>query len=358
MKLVLGAVFVIVIAGLGGAYAQSDDLPAWIKNTALWYGEGSLTDHEFLNMIQFLIDNQIITVPNVQDDFSRISQLETELSNLKSKTVIDIQEAYKYGYNDGVAVEPVVEPVDDGNFYVTYYDNPNHYFEQSAKEWIQQTVYFENQIQFINSQFRLPYDVEIVVMECNVINAFYDPSTKQIIMCYELFDHISIIFEEYYKQDIKSPSDLLNRANLDVIDWIFYHEMGHALIDIYQLPVTGLEENVADQFAAYVLLEYTVFPDAVDNVQNAILVQDIMFNVGTMFFIEANSGKEHVYWTTHNLDIQRFYNVSCYAYGHSPEYNLDLITEGWLPQERAENCEYEYAVLKDSWDRILAPYMI
>ena len=344
MKLVLGAVFVIVIAGLGGVYAQSDDLPAWIKNTALWYGEGSLTDHEFLNMIQFLIDNQIITVPNVQDDFSRTSQL--------------VQEAYKDGYNAGVAVEPVVEPVDDGNFYVTYYDNPNHYFEQSTKEWIQQTGYFEEQIQFLNSQFRLPYDIEIVLMECNVINAFYYPSTKQIVMCYELFDDIYINFEEYYKQDIEATSDLLIRANVDVIDWIFYHEMGHALTDIYQLPVTGLEENVADQFAAYILLEYTVFDDAVDNVQNAIWIQDIMYNVGTMFFIEADSGKEHVYWDVHNLDIQRFYNVSCYAYGHSPEYNLDLITEGWLPQERAENCEYEYAVLKNSWDRILAPYMI
>ena len=61
-------------------------------------------------------------------------------------------------------------------------------------------------------------------------------------------------------------------------------------------------------------------------------------------------------WDIHNLDIQRFYNITCYAYGHTPEYNQDLIYEGWLPKERASNCEYEYNVLVNSWNELLSPY--
>ena len=47
------------------------------------------------------------------------------------------------------------------------------------------------------------------------------------------------------------------------------------------------------------------------------------------------------------------YNISCYAYGADPEYNQDLIDEGWLPEERAANCEYEYYQIDYSWSYLL-----
>ena len=127
--------------------------------------------------------------------------------------------------------------------------------------------------------------------------------------------------------------------------------MGHALVDVYELPITGLEENVVDQFATLSVFFYEEELDA-----DFIIGQDILYNVGTWFFIQTQNQDEHVYWDIHNLDIQRFYNISCYAYGHSPEYNQDLIYEGWLPKERASNCEYEYHVLVNSWNELLNPY--
>ena len=45
--------------------AQSDlNIPNWVKNTALWWAEGSLTDQDFVNALQYLITNGIITIPN------------------------------------------------------------------------------------------------------------------------------------------------------------------------------------------------------------------------------------------------------------------------------------------------------
>ena len=57
----------IVSAFSASAFADTqdsytlDEIPDWIKNTALYYGQGDITDQEFINAIQFLIDNEIIT---------------------------------------------------------------------------------------------------------------------------------------------------------------------------------------------------------------------------------------------------------------------------------------------------------
>ena len=40
--------------------ASAEDVPQWIRNTALWYGEGSISETEFLNAIKFLIENDLI----------------------------------------------------------------------------------------------------------------------------------------------------------------------------------------------------------------------------------------------------------------------------------------------------------
>lgn len=41
---------------------DAQSVPDWIKNTALWYGEGEITETEFLNAIKFLIENDIIVI--------------------------------------------------------------------------------------------------------------------------------------------------------------------------------------------------------------------------------------------------------------------------------------------------------
>ena len=57
------------------------NVPAWIKNTALWYGEGTITEGEFLNAIKFLIDNDIIVI-------SSESQVEDIVSVPKTLNVV------------------------------------------------------------------------------------------------------------------------------------------------------------------------------------------------------------------------------------------------------------------------------
>ncbi len=42
--------------------ASAESVPDWIKKTALWYGEGTISETEFLNAIKYLLENKIIVL--------------------------------------------------------------------------------------------------------------------------------------------------------------------------------------------------------------------------------------------------------------------------------------------------------
>ena len=43
-------------------------VPDWIKNTAKWYGDDLISELEFLNAIQYLIESGIIELPEPEED--------------------------------------------------------------------------------------------------------------------------------------------------------------------------------------------------------------------------------------------------------------------------------------------------
>jgi protein-disulfide isomerase len=46
---------------------QSDKIPDWIKNNAAWWAQGKIKESDFLNGIQFLIENGVITIESNND---------------------------------------------------------------------------------------------------------------------------------------------------------------------------------------------------------------------------------------------------------------------------------------------------
>jgi len=54
---------VIVIPDLAeSGEASGQDIPAWVKNNARWWVEGTISDNEFVSAIQFLVEQGIIRV--------------------------------------------------------------------------------------------------------------------------------------------------------------------------------------------------------------------------------------------------------------------------------------------------------
>ena len=44
--------------------ASAESVPNWIRNVALFYGEGEVSDAEFLNAIKFLVEQNILILEN------------------------------------------------------------------------------------------------------------------------------------------------------------------------------------------------------------------------------------------------------------------------------------------------------
>ena len=63
MKIAIPTIlFSILLISVTVNVANAESVPEWVKNTALWYGEGIVSESEFINMIKFLIENDVIVL--------------------------------------------------------------------------------------------------------------------------------------------------------------------------------------------------------------------------------------------------------------------------------------------------------
>ena len=80
---------IIVVPPTVVSVEKSQGVPSWVKNNAGWWAEGTISDDEFINGIQHLIKTGIISVPNSQSETSKtmtssvgdskLAELEAEL---------------------------------------------------------------------------------------------------------------------------------------------------------------------------------------------------------------------------------------------------------------------------------------
>ena len=45
--------------------AQDAQIPGWVKNVAEWWASGDISENEFLTGIEYLINNNIISLPSI-----------------------------------------------------------------------------------------------------------------------------------------------------------------------------------------------------------------------------------------------------------------------------------------------------
>ena len=125
-----------------------------------------------------------------------------------------------------------------GTFSTSYLEN-NPYYGWENYVYIPENFtknIFEDIVKFLNSYLKLNKDITIHGVDCEVVNAFYDPKDSRIIMCNEILLDIYA----YTLQYIEDNQEATILATLAYIG-IFGHELGHALIDNYNLPVLGKE---------------------------------------------------------------------------------------------------------------------
>jgi hypothetical protein len=143
------------------------------------------------------------------------------------------------------------------------------------------------------------------------------------------------------------PEDKAYKKMFDAVRFVFLHEIGHALIDTYKLPIMGNEEDAADRCSAYINLE-----ELGDDGVRAV------FAAADAFSIESKQGapKDRNMADEHLLQEQRFYNSLCMIYGSNPSKYDYVVTDGYLPKERAVRCKAEYQKTVESWVNLLGPW--
>jgi hypothetical protein len=193
------------------------------------------------------------------------------------------------------------------------------------------------------SALRLPRALLLKVEGCDgESNAWY--ANDAVTVCYEYLEDILQNAPKETTSAGVTRSDAIVGPTLEV----FLHEVGHAVFDYLSVPVLGREEDAADQFAAYLLLQFAE-SDA----------RRLIYGVAYSYNIDASkpSTKKNPFADEHGLPAQRFYNVLCMAYGADSKLFADLVDKKYLPSERAEGCADEYDQVIRALNKLIGPYI-
>ena len=133
----------------------------------------------------------------------------------------------------------------------------------------------------------------------------------------------------------------------NVTTHLLMHELAHALIREFDLPVLGNEENIADSFAT-LFIEQTM-PDRAE----AIIKDRTRF-----WLAEARARGEINLKGEHAPDARRAYRAACWLYGADPEAFPSLPSWAGLSDQDAYGCADAAPELLRSWRRVLRPNMM
>ena len=192
----------------------------------------------------------------------------------------------------------------------------------------------------LNESINLPVDIQISFEDCHDSEVYYDDQNHRVTICHEWLDQMQHLVSR--RSNDKSS---IRESVESLVVAVFLHESAHALIDILHVPVTGREEDAADQFSTLVLMGQP------DGARKAMQVAH------TYKVLSQDSLRDPpAYWDEHSLDAQRYYDTLCMIYGRDPKQNTKLMTSDRLPDERAEICEKDYQRIETAWKTLLKPY--
>lgn len=204
-----------------------------------------------------------------------------------------------------------------------------------------------------NDGFIPPVNVRVIAEQCGTADAFYDPHEKSITICYELGAFLRELFAKPAPGQTAGPTPKeLDESTVGALNGIFYHELGHALIDLYDLPTTGKEEDAVDQLSALVLITGAEEQRDYTGIMSTIEAWGRMSQEA-----ESQPLDKEAFADEHSLSGQRYYNMMCYLYGSNHNAFLPLVANRELPVERAAQCEKEYAKMARSWATLLGPHL-
>jgi len=137
-----------------------------------------------------------------------------------------------------------------------FYGNTANSSQQTVIDIMRKAKLAEQMADVIQSGVRLRKDIIVGIESCGEPNAFFDPKRHAIVIYSEF---IELTVKAMYADDRLSSTlskPQLNTWMFGVIWSVYFHELAHAIISTNDVPITGREEDVADQFLIWYAVNY------------------------------------------------------------------------------------------------------
>lgn len=166
--------------------------------------------------------------------------------------------------------------------------------------------------------------------------------------CFLLF--VSLSLSANSGNHISSFSNSNNNISTfakNVITHVLIHELAHALIREFDLPVLGNEENMADSFATLYIVQ--TMPDK---------AEEIIHDRARSWILEASVEGNHNFLSEHAPKEMRAYQAICLLFGLDPKKYRKLPSWGIFSENDLRNC-YDFAPeIARGWRRVLDQYTL
>jgi len=166
-------IFTIAIIGIMGfsitALAANSSLPDWIKNTAYWWSQGSISEAEYITSLEYLIINGIIQIPI---PITEVIAAETALTDDERA------QSFVVTFSDGLIEKPITihtflkfqaTSSETGNaelysFPLYEFDDQPEFLLESLPSFDKRDVYIGIEKWMSGGSAREPFDVDVDVM--------------------------------------------------------------------------------------------------------------------------------------------------------------------------------------------------
>ena len=200
-------------------------------------------------------------------------------------------------------------------------------------------------LQDIFSPFRLPIDLRLRAIGCDgVSNAWYH--RPNVSVCYEYLVEIVQSMPKETTPDGVTPAD----AVMGQFFYVYAHELGHAMFDILSIPIFGDEEDAADHFAGYLMLQF-------GKEQAQGLIKGAAYSYKRYLQSPEVTAPLAAFSDIHAAPAQRFYNLICLAYGADPVLFAEVVDKNLLPKARSSNCGREHHQVAFAFQEGIRPHL-
>jgi hypothetical protein len=205
-------------------------------------------------------------------------------------------------------------------------------------------------IQEVLSPFRFSEQLIVKTAECGAVNSYYQRIAFKptVTICYEFLKHVLDSLPNETTPAGVTPDD----ATVGQFLWVTLHEAGHATFDIFGVPIFGREEDAADNFATYIMLQFR-------GEQARRLIGGAAWAwrayLGDYRRNPVVQTRLAAFSSDHGQPQERFYNLLCLAFGANKVEFADAGS--FLPPTRAPSCQYEYRTLVRAFHKEIIPHI-